>query len=372
MKRHQPIAPGISPHKATAPPKMAAHVAAVQARPAVSVAVRPLRPATIAPPPTPSHRAPAAAPPKVLSHRATAVQPRPAGGLPVVWPARSASAQAKPEVVQPWLGAIAGAASTVASYVPTVAVVAGVAYLANTLTERQTGRNVVGQLSYFGQDPVVQEVLDIALQNGIKPFSTQTFNKYSFKVDRFCRTYEVSGYVSRRAYPRVQGAISPLVKAAGDHSGHIIADSLNGPPHAVNFIGLSNYQNNAVGAALDDDTYSRLEGAVRRIADGEERYYDNARRVHVPFRSVWIQVKLSYPAWNATNRSTKLSYFRPSRLDVRVVAYANPGQSQEYDNPYLPNAQPGHMDVRDIRVGGEFDNTAPGPARFLIGDPGYP
>ncbi|HEY3570448.1 MAG TPA: hypothetical protein VGP73_21135 [Thermoanaerobaculia bacterium] len=277
-----------------------------------------------------------------------------------------------PGVAQPFLGAIVGAAGSLASYVPTVAVVAGAAYLANTLTERQTGRNIVGHLSYYGQDPVVQEVMDMALQNGIKPFSTQVFNNYSFKIDRFCRTYEVSGYVSRRTYNRVQGAIAPLVKAAGDQNGHIVADSLNGPPHAVNFIGMTAHQNNAVGAALDDDTYSRLEGAVRRIVDNEERYFDDRRRTYVNYDRVWIQVKLSYPAWNATSRDTKLNYFRPTRLDVRMIGYTGSGQSREFDNPYLPNAQPGHLGVRDIRLGGEFDNTVVGGPRYLIGDLGYP
>lgn len=266
------------------------------------------------------------------------------------------------------LGAITGAVSSVA---PWLAVAAVGAYTANVLVERQFGRNIIGYATYYTSDAVIQEVMDRALQAGIRPSSTQTFNGYTYSIDRFCRVYQVTGTVTRRPSGRVYGAVDPLVKAAGDHNGHIIADSLNGPIAACNFVGMTAYHNNAVGAGPDDDTYSRMEGAVRQIIDNEEKY-DVATKATYPYVRATITINLTYPAWNAASRSTKLDYFRPNRLDVGLCAYTASHGYQIYDNPYLSNVVAGHMGVYNVNAGGDFNNTAGGGARYLVGDPGYP
>ncbi|HSK39636.1 MAG TPA: DUF4157 domain-containing protein, partial [Arenibaculum sp.] len=297
-------------------------------------------------------------------------QPRtPAGaGATIHHPATAA----QPAVAQRWvIGAITGAVTTGASYVPTLAVAAGMGYLANTLVERQTGRNIVGHAVYYSSDADVREVMDRALQAGIRPSSTQTYNGYTYSIDRYCRVYKVAGRVSRRGGGRVFGATSPLVKAPRDHSGHIIADSLDGPIAACNFVGMTPYHNNGTGAGPDADTYSRMEAAVRYILDQETKYIPTLGSV--PHVRASIVVTLKYPAWNAASRAAKLNFFRPEILDVQVTAYTASGASTHYDNPFLDSSMgPAvHMGLRNIHLNGYFDNRV-GGTRYLVGDPGYP
>jgi hypothetical protein len=244
------------------------------------------------------------------------------------------------------------------------------AYTANVLVERQTGRNILGHGIYAVSDVVIREVMDRALQAGVRPSSTQTFNGYTFSVDRYCRVYQVNGNVSRRNGGRTYDAVRPLVKATGDHSGHIIADSLNGPIAAYNFIGMTAYHNNAVGAGPDDDTYSRMEEGVRYILDSETKYVPG--RGSLRYVRATISVRLTYPPWNATTRMTKLNYFRPNHLYVEVIAYTASGEKETFSNPFINNAIPGHMGVRSVQLNGNFNNTPAGANRYLIGDPGYP
>lgn len=271
-------------------------------------------------------------------------------------------------VGQPFLGGLVAGAL---GYVPYAAVALGGAWTVNSLVERQTGRNVVGHATYWAsRDAVVREVMDAALQAGQRPYSTQTYNGYSFSLDAYCRVTHVTGTLSRRNHARTYGAIDPLVKATNDQAGHLIADSLNGPIISPNFVGMTPYNNNAIGAGPDDDCYCRMEAAVRFILDHETLYVRG--RGEAAYDRVTIAVRLTYPVWNATSRNTKLAYWRPSAFDVQVTAFTAAGDSRAYDNPYLGNAIVGHLGVRSIYTGGEFTNPAPSANRYLIGDIGYP
>lgn len=275
-------------------------------------------------------------------------------------------------VVQGFFETLAGIASASIAYVPTVATGLLIGYAVNTLTERQLGRNIVGVVTHYFSDPVIKEVMREARQAGIRPWSTQTYNGYSFKIDRYARTYEVVGTFSRRNGARKYGSIEPLVKAPFDQNGHIIADSLNGPIAACNFVGMTPFHNNAVGAAVDDATYSRMEAAVRYILDHETKYVPG--QGELPYVRADLRVTLQYPVWVGTNRNTKLNFFRPNHLDVFVKAYTANGHSTEYRNPFVEVGigMGGHLGVVSVRLDGDFDNSVPGGNRYLIGDVGYP
>jgi hypothetical protein len=324
--------------------------------------------------PHPPHPAtvPVARPP----HPATVAQAKRAAPTHGATPPAPRPAEERAPVAQPLFAALGAAAA----YVPHVAIGAAATYAANTFVERVTGRNIVGHLAYYIlSDAVVKEVFDRASQAGIKPYSTQTHNGYTYKIDAFCRTYSVSGWVKRRVGGRRFDDVNPLVRATGDQNGHIIADSLDGPIAACNFVGMSAYHNNSVGAAPDEETYARMEGAARYILDHETMLVVSVRngvrnRVSEPFVKAWIEVTLRYPAWSAASRSAKLDYFRPSELDVRITAYTASGATRGYPNPTLPNVVGGHLGVRNINQSHDpFVNTSnpPGATRRLVGEAGY-
>jgi hypothetical protein len=247
----------------------------------------------------------------------------------------TASAVAAAAAYAAWYGT--GWGSTCATAAP---------YALNTIIEVVSGRNAVGWLTWAGSDAVTREVLDHAKQAAIHPWATHRHNGYTFKVDKYCRTYCVSGYLSSRPAGRVYGAIKPLVTATNDASGHLIGDFFGGPIAAYNIVGMTQWQNNSEGAGAADITYKRMETALKTL-------------FHRP-GCVWIEIDVRYPTianWGAATRQQKLDFWRPSSLHVRAIAYRNKwlpgGASATYTNPHtLPGAG---IAISQTALG--FDNT---------------
>jgi len=145
---------------------------------------------------------------------------------------------------------------------------------------------------------------------GVTPNSQLRVGSYTFVTDEFSRVTFVHGDVplkkqGNQLWNRVAAdTLTPLIKDKKDHNGHIIADSLWGPSHGANFVGMSPYMNISTFGSLPgkQNTWARAEAWMRDHAKGAPQG-----------ASLGLQVKLEYPELKSRE------FYRPVYLHLKCL-----------------------------------------------------
>lgn len=159
------------------------------------------------------------------------------------------------------------------------------------------------------------------LRFGIKPGSDMQVGAFTYHFDDHSRIEVVEGFISDiPVVPWVRVApdtLTPLIKNAGDDNGHLIADSLGGPAHGANFVGMTPWLNRAF-----DDQTSQTPAATWSRAEAWIRNYKAANPTH----QLGMRVEVGYP-----NFQQNENYFRPTGLRLFVRDHQLRAQ---FDNPW--------------------------------------
>jgi len=162
------------------------------------------------------------------------------------------------------------------------------------------------------------------LRFGIQADTDMQLGAYTFHIDQYGRVELVEGSIPQGIpWTRVAAdTITPLIKYADDHNGHIIADIFGGPTHGANFIGMTEIQNTGTRNGINlgqKNTWNRAEQWIRK-------YQKNHPNNHLV-----IRVELGYD-----NRFDNQNFFRPLALRLDFVDRT---KGQLYENPWTYNGQ---------------------------------
>jgi hypothetical protein len=153
-------------------------------------------------------------------------------------------------------------------------------------------------------------------RRGISPSTVLKIDGWSFYTDKYARVTFVEGTIKFYEWGRVFETPTAMVKGIFDDNGHIIADSLGGPAHAINVVGMNMGTNRDQSDDVDRTArWRRMEAAAEYIAKSTKN-------------DVVMSVTLDYD-----DSDKEDTFFRPVYLYVNLAEVLNKEILSETDNP---------------------------------------